>query len=127
MNDTRNAYERLDALLSALEDEVLRAEGGVTIDSKATRAEIEALIDKHIDVADGGRKAMRKAVDVKDKVVSAVELLGRWGTIGKSRVRPLGPRIRMAFSGSKSEQDEARSKELERGGGCGDQERKKED
>lgn len=123
MNETRSAHERLDALLIGLEDEVMRGEGGVTIDPKAMRVEIEALIDKHMGVAGAEHAAMRKAVNVKGKVVSVVGLLGRWGRIGQGGVRSsLGPRVRMAFSGSKSGQDEERG-----GSDSGDQAGKKED
>ena len=101
MNDTRNAQERLDALLTGLEDEVIRGEGDVGTDVEAMRAEMAALIEAH--AGDGRQRgALPKAGDVKARVASAMELLGRRAGISEvgSR-RPAAPRVRMAFSGER--------------------------
>ena len=101
MKDTRNARERLDAVLTGLEDEVMRGEGSVGADVEGMRAEMEALIERH-----GGRSASEaaraSAGGVKGKVAMAKELLGRWAGIGaRNRERALVPRVRMAFSGER--------------------------
>ena len=102
MNDTRNARERLDALLNGLEDEVIGGEGDVTSDVAAMRAQMEALIEAH---ADGGRaERSSKSRDVKGKVASAMGLLTRWAGIGQGGARRTAmPRVRMAFSGEREE------------------------
>ena len=104
MNDGRNPRERLDALLSGLEEEVIRGEAGVTGDVGAMRAQMDALIEAHAQAA--GRQAQRspKAGDWKGKVASAVELLGRWAGIGETGGRRTAmPRVRMAFSGERED------------------------
>ena len=103
MNDTRNARERLDALLSGLEEEVIRGEERVSGDVGAMRSRMEALIEAHAFAA-GQAEPSPKAGDVKGKVASAVELLGRWAGIGQGGARrPAMPRVRMAFSGEREE------------------------
>ena len=112
MKDKRNARERLDALLTGLEDEVMRGEGCVDTDVEAMRAEIEALIEMHV----GATRATSHAGDVKGKVTNAVELLGRWAVMGQNGLRSvLVPRVRMAFSGAKRGQDDRGSRKDRRG------------
>ena len=109
MTDSRNAYERLDALLTGLEDEVMRGEGVLATDVKAMRVGLEELIMKH--ARSGIRpNAARTAEGIKSKRVIAKELMGRLAGIGQRAVRssPL-PRVRMAFS-SKRDSSEGRER-----------------
>ena len=118
MNDTRNAGERLEALLTGLEDEVMRGEGCVDTDVAGMRAEIEALVKKHGDVAVDVETGTPGVGGVKDKVIGVVELLGRWAGIGQSGARGAAvPRVRMAFSGEREAERRNRAeREGERGG-----------
>ena len=125
MSDTRNARERLDALLTGLEDEVMRGEGCVDTDVAAMRAEIEAVIGRHLGATGPADAVASGAEDARGKVAGAVERLGRWADAGHGAVRAaLGPRVRMAFSGAKPRRDERKN----RGGGdSGGRSAKKED
>ena len=124
MSDTRNARERLDALLTGLEDEVLRGEGCVDTDVAAMRAEIEVVIRKHLGTI-GSAEAVASRAIARGKVAGAVERIGRWADAGQGAVRAaLGPRVRMAFSGEKPTRDERKN----RGGvDSGDRRTEKED
>ena len=107
MSEKQNAREHLEALLTGLEDEVMRGEGCVETDVAAMRAEIEALIEKHVGATGPAEAAVSQTGVAKGKVNSAVELLGRWARMGQDRVRgPLAARVRMAFSGTKPKQDD---------------------
>lgn len=118
MNDRRDARERLERLLTGLEDEVVRGEGCVDTDVAAMRAEIESLIKKHVS---GPAAATIRAGDVKGKLTSAVERLGNWAGMGQRSERvALVPRLRMAFSGTKSDRDGEAGREV----GAGSRDRK---
>lgn len=125
MSDTRNARERLEALLTGLEDEVMRGEGCVDTDVAGMRAEMEALIGKHLGATGRAEAAASGAADARGKVAGAVERLGRWAGAGQSAMRAaLGPRVRMAFSGTKPRRDDPGNR---RGGESGDHPAEKED
>ena len=102
MNDIRNAHERLDALLTGLEEEVMRGEGVLATDVKAMRTDLEGLIVRH--AGRGVRDdAAPTAGGVKDKRAIAKELMGRLAEIGQRAVRSNAlPRVRMAFSGKRN-------------------------
>ena len=103
MSERRSARERLDMLLTGLEDEVISGEGCVDTDVKAMRAEIEGVIRKHADVGNTREVDSAIAREAKGKVAGVVELLGRWAGIGRHRARPVRvPRIRVAFSGERA-------------------------
>lgn len=103
MNDTKDARERLEALLSGLEGEVMCGDGCVDTDVVGMRAEIEALIQKHVGATKAGATQVG---DVKGKVSGAVERLGKWTRMGQKGDRAaLVPRLRMAFSGTKPGRD----------------------
>ena len=94
MSDTRNARERLEALLTGLEDEVMRGEGCVDTDVTGMRAEMEALIGKHLGATGRAEAAASGAGDARGKVADAVERLGRWAGAGQSAMRAaLGPAL----------------------------------
>ena len=101
MNDSRNAHKRLDALLTGLEDEVMRGEGGLPTDVTVMRAELEELIARH--TGKGVRdEAALVAGGVKGRVAIAKELMSRWAGIGQRAVRSNAlPRVSMAFSGKR--------------------------
>ena len=102
MNESRNARERLEALLTGLEEEVMRGEGCVDTDVAGMRAEIEELIRNRGDVAFDAETATPGVGAMKDKVMGVVELLGKWAGIGQSDARRgVAPRVRMAFSGER--------------------------
>ena len=118
MNDTQDARERLEALLTGLEDEVMCGEGCVDTDVAAMRAEIEGLIEKHVGAKE---VATIRAGDVKGRVSSAVERIGKWAGVGQRGERAaLVPRLRMAFSGTKPDQQGQQGSE----GGAGNRDRK---
>ena len=125
MNDRRDARGRLERLLTGLEDEVVRGEGCVDTDVAAMRAEIEALIEKHVSAP---AAATIRAGDVKGKVTSAIERLGNWAGMGHRSERvALVPRLRMAFSGTKSDRHAERGREAGTGTRDRTQEKNKED
>lgn len=99
MSDTRNLCERLDALLCGLEDEVAHDEGVVATDVGSMRAEIEKLIEKHLDAPNVAQLGEGEIGSVEEPGPGVMELLGRWARLGRSGRRgraPLHPR--MAFS-----------------------------
>ena len=53
MSDTRKPRERLDALLTELEDDILRSKDAVTTDVEALRSRAESLIEAHAVPATG--------------------------------------------------------------------------
>ena len=117
MSDTRNARERLEALLTGLEDEVMRGEGCVDTDVTGMRAEMEALIGKHLGATGRAEAAASGAGDARGKVADAVERLGRWAGAGQSAMRAaLGPRVRMAFSGERESSEGGRRRDVGRAG-----------
>ena len=101
MSDTRKAHERLDALLTGLEDEVLRGEGVLTTDIKALRAEVDRLIVRHAGRNVGDNRVLTSE-DVKKKGITAKTLLERLAGIGQRAVHGNAmPRVRTAFSGKR--------------------------
>ncbi len=120
MNNTRNAHERLDALLSALEDAVLNGEGVLATDVKAMRAEIEDLIELHAGRSIQGNAAVTDVGGVKDKKSTAKELLGRLAGVGHRAVRSnVMPRVRMAFSSKSNPSEDGEHSKSRREGGSG--------
>ena len=100
MSAKRKARERLETLLTGLEDEVMRDEGCVDTDVAALRGEIETLVERHAGVARGIRQSAVRPGDASGKAAGVVELLRRWAGIGQEEPRSSGvPRVRMAFSG----------------------------
>lgn len=103
MSESRTPVERLDLLLAGLEDEVLRSETekNVSPERLATmRAEIEARIRANVDR--GQEREPRQdtglhtpAAGARSMMARAMEKLGSW--------TGAPPRVRMAFSGARSE------------------------
>ena len=110
MSESRTPVERLDSLLAGLEDNVLtsEAEKDVSAERLATmRSEIEALVGASIDRAEErepGRGAGVPTVGTRAKVARAMERLGNWAGASALGGGPgASPRVRMAFSGDRSE------------------------
>ena len=117
MSDSRTPRERLDSLLTGLEDEVLRSdqtgqpladEGVSTENVAAMRSNIESLI--HARAGDPGRRreSLRGegagAKGAKAKVAQTMERLRRWAGMAQGgRATTAAPRVRMAFAGKRSE------------------------
>ena len=115
MSDKQNARERLDALLTGLEDEVVRDEAVAATDVETMRLEIEGLIEGHVPGSGVAPVAARKTGHVKQKAPGVMELLGRWAGLGQGAGRRgATPRVRMAFSAER-ERAEGGS---DRGPGC---------
>ena len=130
MSATRKPQDRLEALLSGLEDEVLlmedRAalspdEGGATTDVGALRSSTESVIEAHSGVVARRDESLRReAGGPSSKVARALELLGRLGGAKQSGNRPSGSlQVRMAFSGKREptegETTDRRSRRARRG------------
>ena len=99
MSDKQNARERLDALLTGLEDEVVHDEAVVATDVDTMRLEIEGLIEGHVPGSGVAPVAARKTGHVKQKAPGVMELLGRWAGLGLGGGRRGATlRVRMAFS-----------------------------
>ena len=116
MNDDRTPGERLDALLTALEDEVLRLdqsgrqlvdESIGTEDIGAIRARMESMI--HARTGDPGRRpeplhGVGDGAGAKVSVVQVMQRLGRWAeAVQGGGAGGAVPEARMAFSGESSE------------------------
>ncbi len=113
MSSNRNSGERLDALLTALEDEVLRSDqGGQQLadesvsadDVGAMRASIESMVYARTYDTEWRPESLRDAdgrvSGPKTKVAQAMQRLGRWvAAQGKGAM----PEVRMAFSGEQRE------------------------
>ena len=98
MNENRKARERLDALLTALEDEVLSENTQLPSDVGTLRTEIEELILEHRE-SPGQNATNAAGTVVKNKVADAIELMGRWFGLHKhSSPSEIGKRVSMAFS-----------------------------
>ena len=98
MNENRKARERLDALLTALEDEVLSENTQLPSDVGPLRAEIKELILEHRKSPDQSATNTAGTV-VKNKVANAIELMSRWfGLHQHSSPSKIGKRVSMAFS-----------------------------
>ena len=115
MSDSRTPRERLDALLTGLEDEVLRSdqtgqgladEGIATETAGAMRSGIESLILARAGGTEPRPGSLRGdgSREVKAKAAQAMERLGRWTGMGRDGHATSAPlRVRMAFSGERSE------------------------
>ena len=117
MSGTRWPRERLDALLSGLEDEVLRSEqtgaapadeGDTVEDAGPLRSAIESLIRANSDgveqLADSVRGKGAGPSGAVAKVAQALERLHSWaGVRAGERVARALPQVRMAFSGKGTE------------------------
>ena len=117
MSEKRTATERLDALLAGLEDGVLGAGAAAQVEPEKTgpresvemiRSEIDALIGSHSPPA--VVREPRAGVEVPTlgaKVAARVARLGRRVGLGPQAGGGSGAlRVRMAFSGSRSETGE---------------------
>lgn len=123
MTMTKKPWERLDALLSALEEDFLRTQDlGPTAEPKdgteaqETRAVIEsAILTRAARVAGSVDAGRRKGTDTRDagsKMSEALERLSRWAGLREGgRVGRALPQVRMAFSGERKR----RRKESDRG------------
>ena len=127
MTETKTAVERLDALLGGLEDGVLRTgavdrgdlgKAGSREGVEAIRSDIDALIRSRSDRSAGrepGRSVGVQTLGAKAKVTAAMARLGRWVGVGPHAGDETAvPRVRMAFSGARSEKREKDEKD-ERG------------
>ena len=121
MSETRTATERLDAMLAGLEDGVLRKGAADQVEMEETgaregvetiRSDIEALIRSLSRPATGrepGRGVGVHALGVKAKakVAETMARLGRTVGLGPhAGGESAAPRVRMAFSGARSETGE---------------------
>ena len=116
MSTTSKPRDRLEALLTGLEDEVLQMddraalspdEGGATMDIDGLRLSMESAIASAMDVTERRRESLHHArKGPKGKVARALELLERWGGAKQDKSRPTGvPQVRMAFSGKREPAD----------------------
>lgn len=99
MSNDRTARERLDALLSELEEEILETVDIVSTDVAAMRSLVESAVDNRMDAGKGRDASPGRMTLAKGKVESTVERLDRWTGLGQRAVRLSAPRVRMAFSG----------------------------
>ena len=117
MSTTSKPGDRLEALLTGLEDEVLRMddrpalspdEDGATMDIDGLRLSMESAIASAMDVTERQRDSSHHArKGPTGKVARALEFLGRWGGVRQDESRPTGvPQVRMAFSGKREPTDE---------------------
>ena len=116
MSTTSKPRDRLEALLTGLEDEVLQMddraaltpdEDGATMDIGELRLSMESAIASAMDVTERRRESSHHArKGPKGKVARALELLERWGGAKQDKSRPTGvPQVRMAFSGKREPAD----------------------
>ena len=130
MSTTSKPRDRLGALLTGLEDEVLRMddraaltpdEEGATVEVGELRLSMGSVIDSAMGVTERQPDSSHRAKKgPTSKVARALELLERWGGVKQGESRPTGvPRVRMAFSGKREpaggEADNRRSRRLRRG------------
>ena len=110
MSKSRTAVERLDSLLTGLEDEVLTSETEKDISAErlaTMRSEIEVLIEASVDQAE--EQERRRSADAPTagtmaKVARAMERLGSLAGASALDDGPgVLPRVRMAFSGNRPE------------------------
>ena len=112
MSTTSKPQDRLEALLTGLEDDVLRLddraalspdEDGATTDIGELRLSMESAIASAMDVTERQRVSSHHArKGPKGKVARALELLERWGGVKRGEKRSTGvPQVRMAFSGKR--------------------------
>ena len=114
MNNKRDARDRLDTLLTGLEDEVLSDEGLLPTDVQQMRTRLKGLIEKHTRIH-ARDNTVSGAESVNDKESKAKSLMGRLSAIVHrvSETNPL-PRLKMAFS-SKREFPKLRDRTQSRG------------
>ena len=107
MNDKGSAVERLDALLTALEDEVMRSGESYDNDVEPLRTQIATAIKQRVGVGSSKAAALKRTEDGK---VGVVELLARWAGITRDGARrtSLPARVRMAFSGERDQPEDGR-------------------
>ena len=130
MSETRTATERLDAMLSGLEDDVLGTgavereetdETGARERVEMIRSDIEALIGSRSRAATGpepGRGVGRHALGAKAKVAETMARFGRRVGLGPhARGGSATPRVRMAFSGARSETGKSEESEERKNAG----------
>ena len=117
MSDMKTHRERLDALLTGLEDEVLRSggraqalleEGEATMNVEPTRSAIESLIGAQLGGPEGRHKSLLDdwtgTKGAKGMVARTVERLGNWANVRHAGgIVQASPRVRMAFSGEQSQ------------------------
>ena len=90
MSNDRTARERLDALLTELEEETLAKEDIVSTDVAATRSLIESAIEKHMRAETTRSVAPGRLTAAKGKVASSMERLGRLTGIGQGGITAVG-------------------------------------
>ena len=106
-NDTM-ARERLDALLTELEEDILENGDIVSADVAAMRSLVESAIENHMGVGKQRDVSPERMTLAKEKVTTTMERLGRWTGMGQGVAQPSAPRVRMAFSGKNDESQRAR-------------------
>ena len=140
MSNNRTHRERLDALLAGLEDEVIRSKDGWALSEEtmatthvgATRSVIESVIRRRLGASEerqellGEKEAGGKGE--QSKLVRAMERLGRWvGVTQTEDVVRAPPRVRMAFSGGRSQKNRKTEPSVEKqhrhGKGGGEEDR----
>ena len=116
MSNDRMARERLDALLTELEEDILENGDIVSADVAAMRSLVESAIENHMGVGKQRDVPPERMTLAKEKVTTTMERLGRWTGMGQGAVQPSAPRVRMAFSGKndKSQRERRRGKHPDR-------------
>lgn len=120
MSESRTATERLDAMLSGLEDDVLGTDAAERVETdeagagerlEMIRSDIEALIGSRSRAAttpEPGRGMGRHGLGAKAKVAETMARFGRRVGLGRQAGgESATPRVRMAFSGARSETGES--------------------
>ena len=112
MSGTRKPRNRLEALLTGLENEVLQMEDsaaispdedGAAMDIGELRFSMESVVASALDVTERRRESLHRAGEgPRGTVARALELLGRWEGVKQDESRPSRvPQVRMAFSGKR--------------------------
>lgn len=116
MNDVRNARDRLDALLTGLEDEVMQGEGISSTDVTTIRAELKVLIMNHMSET-VAQNSLGNTESTESKSTHAKELKKRFKAMVQRAVGNSSlPRVKMAFSrkrDSMSDKIQSKSKDHE--------------
>ncbi|MYJ96805.1 MAG: hypothetical protein F4053_14865 [Proteobacteria bacterium] len=111
MSNDRPARERLDALLTELEEDVLETEDILPTEVAAMRSLAESAIENHMGTRQGPNASPDGVTLAQGNVTAAMERLGRWTGMGESADWQIAPPVRMAFSGenAKSQRKRGRS------------------
>ena len=96
--NNRTARERLDAVLTELEQETVTTEDVVATDVAAMRSLIESAIENRARAETERSEAPDRVTAGKGRVASSIERLGRLAGIGQGAGQPSAPRVRIGPS-----------------------------